>query len=157
MYILKSLLFTILVPGTVVVLIPYNLEPAKFKILIFSFNFFHLAGLTFFTAGALITFFCIWDFIFSGKGTPAPIDPPKELVIKRLYRFSRNPMYLGVLLLLIGEALFFRSISLLIYSGCIFLFFHLFVVYYEEPTLNRKFHNSYLRYCDAVPRWFPKF
>jgi len=106
--------------------------------------------------GAAIYFRCAWDFAFAGRGTPAPIDPPKELVVKGLYRYTRNPMYIGVLTLLFGEAVFFASRQILIYAGVVFLIFHLFVMLYEEPALRRKFGDSYQRYCSAVPRWFPK-
>ena len=96
-------------------------------------------------------------FTFAGKGTPAPIDPPKELVERGLYRFSRNPMYVGVLFILFGEAIFFATLLILGYMLVFFFCFHLFVVAYEEPTLRRTFGAAYKKYCDAVPRWFPRF
>jgi protein-S-isoprenylcysteine O-methyltransferase Ste14 len=106
--------------------------------------------------GAAIYFWCAWDFTFAGKGTPAPIYPPKELVATGLYRYVRNPMYAGILTLLLGEALFFASWRLLEYAGFVFLAFHLFVTLYEEPALRQKFGDSYKRYCATVSRWIPK-
>jgi protein-S-isoprenylcysteine O-methyltransferase Ste14 len=98
---------------------------------------------------------CAWDFTFAGRGTPAPIDPPKELVVQGLYRYVRNPMYVGILSILLGEALLFASWSLFGYAAVVFILFFLFVVLYEEPILMRKFGESYLQYCKNVPRWIP--
>jgi protein-S-isoprenylcysteine O-methyltransferase Ste14 len=91
-----------------------------------------------------------------GKGTPAPIAPPKNLVIKGLYKHVRNPQYVGILAILFGEALVFQSATLLVYATPVFLIFHTAIVYYEEPTLRRKFGESYRLYCDTVPRWIPR-
>jgi len=105
--------------------------------------------------GAAIYFWCAWDFTFAGRGTPAPIDPPKELVVRGLYRYVRNPMYVGILSILLGEALLFASGRLLEYTAVVFTFFFLFVVLYEEPMLRQKFGESYRQYCKNVSRWFP--
>jgi protein-S-isoprenylcysteine O-methyltransferase Ste14 len=91
-----------------------------------------------------------------GKGTPAPFDPPRRLVVRGPYRFVRNPMYLGGALTLAGAALFYRSLFLLGYD-CIFLLaFSLFVLFYEEPTLRRTFGPDYEAYCHRVARWLPR-
>jgi len=104
---------------------------------------------------ALIYLRCAWDFTFTGRGTPAPFDPPKEIVVRGPYRYVRNPMYVAVMLALTGEALLFEAASLLIYAALAFSFFHFWVVFYEEPTLRRKFGDSYREYCRRVPRWLP--
>lgn len=96
---------------------------------------------------------CVWDFFAVGKGTLAPVDPPKRLVVQGLYRLTRNPMYNGVLALLSGEAWFFASVALVVYTLFILVLFHLFVVLYEEPTLASRFGESYQAYRRAVPRW----
>ena len=101
-------------------------------------------------------FWCAWDFAFAGEGTPAPIDPPKMLVWQGLYRIVRNPIYVGVLLVLLGEAILFESQMLLAYVPVVWLWLHLFTVYYEEPTLRKKFGDVYEQYCAAVPRWIPR-
>ncbi|HWP45479.1 MAG TPA: isoprenylcysteine carboxylmethyltransferase family protein, partial [Blastocatellia bacterium] len=90
-----------------------------------------------------------------GRGTPAPYDPPRRLVVSGLYRYTRNPMYVGIVTLLIGEALAFRSISLAIYSAAVWPLFHLRVIYYEEPKLRELFGQDYLDYCKKVSRWLP--
>lgn len=105
--------------------------------------------------GIAIGIWCFWDFIFTGKGTPAPIDPPKKLVVKGLYRFVRNPIYLGIAIILIGEILLFQSIVLIIYTLVVLTIFHLFVVFYEEPVLKDRFKDSYEEYFNSVPRWIP--
>ena len=105
--------------------------------------------------GVSIYFWCAWDFTFVGRGTPAPIDPPKELVVRGLYRYVRNPMYIGILSILLGEALIFESRRLFGYTAIAFIFYYLIVVLYEEPTLRRKFRDSYQKYRQAVPRWLP--
>jgi protein-S-isoprenylcysteine O-methyltransferase Ste14 len=105
--------------------------------------------------GASIYLWCAWDFTFAGRGTPAPIDPPKELVVRGLYRYVRNPMYVGVVSILFGEALFFESRILFEYAVIVFIFFYLFVVLYEEPILMKKFGESYRNYCRVIPRWIP--
>src|SRR5512133_2639828 len=103
MVLLKTIIFTFLVPGTVTVVFPYWLlatsstPPVQLGIL-------HYLGLVVIVIGLAIYLWCAWDFTFAGKGTPAPIDPPKELVVRGLYRYTRNPMYVGILSILLGEA-----------------------------------------------------
>ncbi len=153
---LKTLIFTVFVPGTVTVLVPYWLLSSRFDLAIDKLGGFRVLGLVPILLGALIYLWCAWEFTFAGKGTPAPIDPPKELVVQGLYRFVRNPIYVGVSLVIIGESLLFESTRLFVYALLLLLVFHLFVVYYEEPTLRSKFGESYERYCKTVPRWMPR-
>jgi len=112
--------------------------------------------LVFILIGASIYLRCAWDFAFAGRGTPAPIDPPKELVVRGLYRYVRNPMYVGVLSVVVGQAIWFEARGLFAYAALCFLLFFAFVVLYEEPALRRKFGESYERYCNEVPRWIPR-
>lgn len=149
---LKTLIFTVFVPGTVTVAIPYWLLPAGAE---FSLAGWRLIGLVPIALGAVFYLRCAWDFASVGRGTPAPIDPPKVLVVRRLYRLVRNPMYVGVLLILFGEAVVFASRVLVRYALVVWLLFHLFVIIYEEPTLKEKFGAAYEDYCKAVPRWIP--
>ena len=154
---LKTLIFTIIVPGTVAILIPYLLLSSNaqhwFPV---EFGVVRFVGPVPMLAGILIYLWCAWDFTFTGRGTPAPIDPPKELVVKGLYRHVRNPMYVGVLLILLGEALLFESLIVLLYALLLLSTAHLFVVFYEEPTLVRMFGASYARYRQSVRRWLPR-
>ena len=106
--------------------------------------------------GAAIAVWCIFTFIVVGKGTPAPFDPPRRLVVRGPYRLVRNPMYLGAGLALGGAALFYQSRSLAIYAGLFMILTHSFVWLYEEPTLRRLFGDEYTRYCRRVGRWLPK-
>ena len=99
---------------------------------------------------------CFWDFLAKGKGTPAPIDPPRELVVSGLYKYVRNPMYVGVLLVIIGHFLWFGFWALLIYAMFVFLAFGSFVIFYEEPNLKRRFGAAYEEYLRRVPRWIPR-
>lgn len=108
-------------------------------------------------AGSLIILRCFWDFTFKGRGTPVPIDPPKELVVTGLYRYVRNPIYVGVLFIFLGHFLWFGYWALLLYTILAFLGVHCFILLYEEPTLKRKFGAAYEDYLRTVPRWIPRF
>ena len=106
--------------------------------------------------GAAIALSCVLAFATIGKGTPFPLDPPRRLVVRGPYRYVRNPMYLGAGLALAGAALFYQSLALLVYLAVLGIATHVFIVYYEEPTLNRLFGSSYLAYRANVNRWFPR-
>jgi protein-S-isoprenylcysteine O-methyltransferase Ste14 len=107
--------------------------------------------------GGLIVLWCFWEFTVKGRGTPVPIDPPKELVVTGFYRYVRNPIYVGVLSIFLGHFLWFGYWALLIYTIFAFIGVHAFIVMYEEPTLKRKFGAAYEEYLKKVPRWIPKF
>lgn len=115
-----------------------------------------VAGMIMVAIGTAIAFWCVFTFVFIGKGTPAPFDPPRKLVIRGPYRFVRNPMYIGAALGLAGAAIFYGSIPMAIYAGLFLLVAHLFVIFYEEPTLRRTFGAEYEAYCRCVKRWWPK-
>jgi protein-S-isoprenylcysteine O-methyltransferase Ste14 len=106
--------------------------------------------------GTALALWCVFTFVFIGKGTPAPFDPPRKLVVCGPYRFVRNPMYIGAAMTLAGAALYYQSLSILIYTALFFLITHLFVVLYEEPTLRRTFGDEYDAYFRRVSRWLPK-
>ena len=107
--------------------------------------------------GIIILLWSFWNFLKEGRGTPAPVDPPKELVATGFYRYVRNPMYVGILATILGHFLWFGYWNLLIYAVVVFFAFHTFVTYYEEPTLKSKFGASYEDYRRKVPRWIPRF
>jgi protein-S-isoprenylcysteine O-methyltransferase Ste14 len=115
-----------------------------------------IAGMLFGVSGAALALACILTFVFVGRGTPAPFDPPRRLVVRGPYRVVRNPMYLGAGLALAGAALFYQSIPLLGYAGLFLLITHVFVVVYEEPTLRHTFERDYDAYCRRTGRWWPK-
>ena len=115
-----------------------------------------MLGLLLIAVGLVPLLVSIRDFAVSGRGTLAPVDPPRRLVRVGLYRHVRNPMYVGVVTALFGEALFFQSRALAIYAVVAWLAFHLFVVLYEEPHLRDTFPEDYEAYRAAVPRWIPR-
>lgn len=152
---LKIFLFTLVAPGTVTVILPYLL--LRNTRVALAEHAWQWLGLVPLGLGFGIYVWCARDFAVKGHGTPAPIDAPKQLVINGLYRFVRNPMYVGILTMLLGEALLFAQAMLLYYAAIVFLGFNLFVRLYEEPTLRRLFGEAYEQYCNRVPRWLPRF
>ena len=150
---LRSLLFLVLIPGTVAGYIPLRILERDGGISppTVSAGTILAGALTLFGAAVLLK--CVWDFFSAGRGTLAPFDPPKRLVVRGLYRFTRNPMYNGVLAVLAGEAWLFRSTSLLQYAVLMFVIFHVVVLVYEERVLESQFGESYAIYRQAVPRW----
>jgi protein-S-isoprenylcysteine O-methyltransferase Ste14 len=155
MLLLRSLFFALLIPGTVVILIPRWIVARSGNVASPGSSLWLIGLLAIFTGGSMLVW-CIWDFARRGRGTLAPVDPPKQLVVQGLYRYVRNPMYVGGLVLLVGQAAFFKSSALLRYAMAFFVCVHLFVIFYEEPTLRRQFGGSYERYCSTVNRWVPK-
>jgi protein-S-isoprenylcysteine O-methyltransferase Ste14 len=115
-----------------------------------------LAGMAVAAAGATVAIWCILVFALIGRGTPAPFDPPRHLVMRGPYRHVRNPMYLGASLALTGAALFYETVALWVYAVGFLVLMHLFVVLFEEPTLRQTFGDDYERYCRQVRRWWPK-
>ena len=152
---LKNLLFTLVVPGLVVGWAPLRWFERRAQ-WPETLGWRHLAGAGFFTVGAVIYLHCLWLFATRGQGTPAPFDPPKKLVWRGLYKWVRNPMYLGIIALVAGEALFFRSGHIVVYLICLVCAVQLFVVGYEEPALRRQFGAMYEDYRRSVPRWLPR-
>ena len=154
---LRSIFFTIVQPGLVTVLIPYWLLSSRRIVVSSSLSPLLYSGLLLMAIGAAGLLWCIWNFFSTGRGTISPIDPPKHLVVLGLYRYSRNPMYVSVLIILLGEAIFFRSMPILIEAGVFIILASLFVVAYEERILRRRFGESYERYLQTVGRWVPRF
>lgn len=114
-----------------------------------------IGGMLVASVGAAIALSCVAAFVWIGKGTPAPFDPPRRLVVRGPYRFVRNPMYIGAATALAGAALFYKSAALLGFVAIFVLITHLFVRLYEEPTLRRMFGPEYEAYCRRVHRWRP--
>lgn len=149
----KVILFTVLVPGAVTLYFPYSLLSRSGGNLQTASLYLAVPACLCILIGTVIYLRCAWDFAVDGLGTPAPIDPPKKLVVTGLYRRFRNPMYQGVLLILLGECLLFPDRGLLIFTAAIALVFHVSVVFYEEPILRSRFGATYIDYCSQVPRW----
>jgi protein-S-isoprenylcysteine O-methyltransferase Ste14 len=151
---LKSLFFLILVPGMLIGYFPYRIsttdselfEPGRLAYLAYPLWFI----------GGVSMLWCFWNFLVNGKGTPAPIDPPKKLVAVGLYRFVRNPMYVAGIVALLGWILWSPSLSLIVAPFVFITAAHLFVTHYEEPTLKKNFGAAYDDYFKRVPRWIPR-
>ncbi len=153
MTVIKSLLFLIVAPGVVAGYIPLALLRGGPQI---EAGFFAYLAFPLWLTGGIILLWSFWNFVAQGRGTPAPVDPPKELVMTGFYRYVRNPMHVGVLAINIGYFLWFKSIWMIVYTVLVFLMVHLFVTLYEEPTLKKKFGVSYEDYLQKVPRWIPR-
>lgn len=151
---LKNILFVILQPGIVAGAVPYLLVRNRLSNLLnLPFQGYQYLALLLFLAGMTIVFHCVFRFFKDGLGTLSPVIPTKQLVISGLYKYSRNPMYIGVMLLLIGEVVFCTEVNLLIYAILVFIAFNLFVVFKEEPRLKRDFGEQYNNYKHRVRRW----
>jgi protein-S-isoprenylcysteine O-methyltransferase Ste14 len=149
----KTLLFTVLVPGTVAVYVPWRLRQRTTA----SSGVEEVLSIIIIAIGvAIYLHTAFWGFALLGGGTPAPIAPPKILVVKGLHRFVRNPMYIGVALIIAGQAWLFHSAATSMYVVCMLLAAHLFVVFYEEPALRKQFGADYELYFSSVPRWIPR-
>lgn len=153
---LRSILWTVLLPGLVAGYIPWRFFGLD-RVALDLGNPAQLVGLLSMAVGAGLLATCVWEFARSGGGTLAPVDPPRELVVRGLYRYVRNPMYLSVTAIVLGEALLARSRALFLYWAVWFLAANLFVLAYEEPTLRRRFGASYEAYARGVGRWLPTF
>jgi protein-S-isoprenylcysteine O-methyltransferase Ste14 len=150
---LRSLFWAIVLPGTITVYIPSLIlrgtEPPD------PWGVMQWLALLVGVPGSVILVHCIVAFAVVGGGTLSPADAPRQLVVRGLYRYVRNPMYFGVCLILLAEGAFFDSAAMLEYTGVCMIGVHMFVVLYEEPRLREEFGESYERYCRAVHRWRP--
>lgn len=152
----RSLLWTILLPGFFAGYVPWRF-----------FGLGHVRsdwltptsalGLIGIGLGVVLLAACIVEFARSGRGTLSPVDPPRYLVIRGLYKYVRNPMYLSVTTIVLGEVLLTHSTALAVYWAIWFVCVNLFVIGYEEPTLRRQFGRSYDEYTEQVGRWIPRF
>jgi protein-S-isoprenylcysteine O-methyltransferase Ste14 len=148
-----SFLFLLFAPGTVAGLIPYGITewrmvPAPLALRVF--------GVALIALGLWLLLECFARFALQGRGTPAPVAPPDRLVVSGPYRRVRNPMYVAVTALNLGQAALFADPRVLVYALVVAVAFHLFVLIYEEPTLRRAFPQDYAAYFAAVPRWIPR-
>ena len=148
----KNLLLTLLMPGSVAVWIPWYLAGPSPS----GSTMSRIAAGALFVLGGAIYAWCLWDFATFGRGTPAPIDAPKYLVVRGLYRYSRNPMYIGILAVVSGWIVRYGSVRLAFYGAVVATVFHGFTRLYEEPHLARVFGHEYASYRERVGRWLPR-
>ena len=151
----RAIIYATLFIGLVLVFLPAQVLSGAGVKRPTSFGAMQLSGTIVATAGATVAIWCILTFALVGRGTPAPFDPPRRLVVRGPYTFVRNPMYVGAGLALTGAALFYETGVLWAYAGGFLVLMHLVVVSYEEPTLRATFGEDYAAYCRQVRRWWP--
>jgi protein-S-isoprenylcysteine O-methyltransferase Ste14 len=153
---LRSILWAVLLPGVVAGYVPwryFGLNRTSWDVS----SPETLAGILFMVAGTALLVACIVEFARVGRGTLSPLDPPRRLVVRGLYRHVRNPMYLSVTLILFGEAIVARSTGLVLFWAIWFVAVNRFVIGYEEPALRSQFGPSYDEYTRDVRRWVPRW
>lgn len=154
--ILGSLVFFAIAPGTVAGWIPYAISGWHIQPPVFGVAAGRFAGGGLVAIGLACLVDCFVRFAIKGHGTPAPVAPTESLVVSGLYRHVRNPMYLAVVAVILGQGFFLGSVALLKYAGLVWAFFHAFVLLYEEPTLGTRFGVQYAAYRAQVRRWWPR-
>jgi len=153
--IVRNVIWAALLPGLVAGFVPWSyfgVDPSAFD----PASMRHLAGGVVMLAGVALLIACIVEFARKGRGTLSPLDPPRALVVHGLYRYVRNPMYLSVATIAIGELIVWPSRGLLIWWLSWFAWVNVFVIAVEEPALKRQFGSSYAHYARAVGRWLPR-
>jgi protein-S-isoprenylcysteine O-methyltransferase Ste14 len=154
--VIGSLVFLLLAPGTVAGLVPWWLAGWKLAAPLLAMGWTRWLGFALIAAGVPALLDSFARFALQGLGTPAPLLPTRHLVVSGLYRHVRNPMYVGVVTVVLGQALLIGSAGVLGYGAGLWLVFHLFVLGYEEPRLRRTFGEEYDRFHRNVPRWIPR-
>jgi protein-S-isoprenylcysteine O-methyltransferase Ste14 len=154
--ILGSALFFLIAPGVAAGLIPWWITRWEFQPPFLDLEWTRALGVVLIIVGAPATMDSFARFALEGLGTPAPIAPPRHLVVTGLYRHVRNPMYVGVVAVILGQALLFADLRLIAYGALFWTCCHLFVIAYEEPTLRRMFGDEYEAFRAHVPRWIPR-
>ena len=154
--VIGTAVFLFLAPGIVAGLVPWWISRWNMQAPLLGFAFFRVIGVLFIVVAIPILLESFGRFAFQGVGTPAPIFPTQHLVVKGFYRYVRNPMYVAVVSVILGQALLLGNIRVLAYVIFVWLAFHLFVLIYEEPTLRKSFGAEYETFCAHVPRWIPR-
>jgi len=153
---LGSALFFVVAPAMVAGLIPWFITHWEFRPPFLAVEATRLAGVAFIIAGVPGLLDSFARFALEGLGTPAPIAPTRNLVVSGLYRYVRNPMYVAVVAIILGQAVLFADWRLLGYGALIWLAVHIFVLAYEEPMLRQSYGAEYESYRANVPRWLPR-
>ena len=153
---LGSVVFFLLAPGLVAGLAPWWISRWRMQPPLLGLSLLRVAGAALIAVGTPALLDSFARFALQGLGTPAPIFPTRHLVVTGLYRYVRNPMYVGVVLVIEGQGLLLGNPRVLGYGVLVWLAFFLFVIGYEEPTLRRTFGDEYERFCANIPRWIPR-
>ena len=151
---LKSLVYFILVATGIFIALPIALWLLTRNYLAFNLGAARFTGFIPLAIGIALTLWTTFYFPLSGKGTPLPSDPPRKLATEKVYKYSRNPQYLGAIFTLIGQAVLLESPVVLLFALLMSVLLHLLVVYFEEPGLRKRFGQAYEEYATTVPRWF---
>jgi protein-S-isoprenylcysteine O-methyltransferase Ste14 len=154
--ILGSFLFLLIAPGFVAGVVPYWISRWHAGPAFAGSSIVRILGLLLIIFGAPLLLDSFTRFALQGLGTPAPVFPTRHLVVTGFYRYVRNPMYIGVALVIFGQALYLRNVRVLEYGIAVSLAFHLFALWYEEPTLRETFGPEYAEFCENVSRWIPR-
>jgi protein-S-isoprenylcysteine O-methyltransferase Ste14 len=151
-----SALFFVVAPGTVVGAVPWLLTGWQVQDPLPYWTPLRVVGAVLLIAGVAVAAQAFVRFVVEGLGTPAPVAAPERLVVGGLYRYVRNPMYVALLVAIVGEALLLGQVSLLAYAAVVGVITNLFVRFYEEPALRGRFGDQYEAYRRAVPGWWPR-
>jgi len=154
--ILGSALFFVVAPAMLAGVIPWLITHWEFRPPFLAAEATRLAGVVLIVAGVPGVLDSFARFALQGLGTPAPIAPPRKLVVSGLYRYVRNPIYVAVVAVILGQGVLFADWRVLVYGALLWLFFHMAVFVSEEPTLRQSFGAEYEIYCANVPRWLPR-
>ena len=153
---LGSLLFFAIAPGTILVLIPGSITDWQMRPAFLGLEALRLAGASLVLLGLIPLVESFARFVWKGFGTPAPVAPPTKLVVSGFYSRVRNPIYVALIAIVTGEALILGDERLLVYAGILWLFFHVWVLAIEEPSLGSSFGDEFATFKANVPRWLPR-
>ena len=153
--ILGSALFLVVAPGIVAGYVPWRITGWHMGVPLLGTSSFRLVGVLLIAAGLPVLLDSLTRFALHGLGTAAPVFPTRHLVVSGLYQYVRNPMYVAVVSLILGQGLFLGSVRVLEYGVAVWVGFSLFVLLYEEPTLRKSYGLEYEEFCANVPRWIP--
>ena len=154
--ILGSAIFLVIAPGIVAGYVPWRISRWHVGAPLLGISLSRLVGVLLIVAGIPVLLDSFARFALQGLGTPAPIFPTRHLVVSGFFQYVRNPMYVAVVSLILGQGLFFGSIGLVEYGTAVCLGFYLFVLIYEEPVLRKSYGREYEEFCTNVPRWIPR-
>jgi protein-S-isoprenylcysteine O-methyltransferase Ste14 len=154
--VLGSAVFLVVAPGSIAGWVPWSISRWQMQAPLLGFGPIRIFGGALIVAAVFVLLESFGRFALQGLGTPAPVFPPKHLVVRGLYRFVRNPMYVAVVSAILGQGLLFGDVRVLEYGIFVGVAMHVFVIAYEEPTLRRMFAGEYEEYCARVGRWIPR-
>ena len=153
---LGSLLFFVIAPGTLAGFIPWSITGWQLRPAFLGLDALRIVGATLIVLGLIAVVESFARFVWKGLGTPAPVAPPTRLVVSGFYRRVRNPIYVGLIAIITGEALILGDERMLVYAAILWLFFHVWVLVVEEPSLASSFGDEFATFKVNVPRWLPR-